>query len=514
MNNFTGFAGVGTGFLSSSSSSSHLFFDLPHQPPVTVAMNSVANCANQDNINQFLCPPQLAGNFKDFDPMLDNGGVSLKPQQLSLSLSSHYKNRQEAARGDPMQRSLMPVGPFTGYAAILKGSRFLKPAQQLLEEFCDVGRRVYMDSSEGETSSSAASLGREMEFLIENSISDDSPTGFGDHGERRRLKTRLISMLDEVYRRYKQYYQQLQAVVTSFESVAGLSTAAPYTSLALKALSKHFRFLKNAITEQLHITGKVVNEEGFGKDNARFGVVNQGLRHQKAGHGLSILEQPHTWRPQRGLPERAVSVLRAWLFEHFLHPYPSDADKQMLAKQTGLTRNQVSNWFINARVRLWKPMVEEIHTLELRQAQKASEGENDNGNEQCEPSVAPTLSMDKQPQNTIMQTNQDQPPKRYGNEFAQVPNNCPESMNFSYDNVTGHHGVGVGISLAGGNGGISLTLGLHQNNAVGLSEPLPLTVPHFGLEDSNNAFMMGGYEPQNRRFGRDIGGQLLHDFVG
>lgn len=27
---------------------------------------------------------------------------------------------------------------------------------------------------------------------------------------------------------------------------------------------------------------------------------------------------------------------------------------------------QVSNWFINARVRLWKPMVEEIHALETR----------------------------------------------------------------------------------------------------------------------------------------------------
>lgn len=27
---------------------------------------------------------------------------------------------------------------------------------------------------------------------------------------------------------------------------------------------------------------------------------------------------------------------------------------------------QVSNWFINARVRLWKPMVEEIHALETK----------------------------------------------------------------------------------------------------------------------------------------------------
>lgn len=26
------------------------------------------------------------------------------------------------------------------------------------------------------------------------------------------------------------------------------------------------------------------------------------------------------WRPQRGLPERSVSVLRAWMFQNFLRP--------------------------------------------------------------------------------------------------------------------------------------------------------------------------------------------------
>jgi hypothetical protein len=31
-------------------------------------------------------------------------------------------------------------------------------------------------------------------------------------------------------------------------------------------------------------------------------------------------EQPCCWRPQRGLPERSVAVLKAWMFEHFLKP--------------------------------------------------------------------------------------------------------------------------------------------------------------------------------------------------
>ncbi|KAG0494042.1 hypothetical protein HPP92_005036 [Vanilla planifolia] len=96
------------------------------------------------------------------------------------------------------------------------------------------------------------------------------------------------------------------------------------------------------------------------------------------------------------VPERSVSILRAWLFEHFLHLYPSDVDKHILARQTGLSRSQVrpifplfytklsrvrkiytdpnrwskwqvSNWFINARVRLWKPMVEEMYVEEMKE---------------------------------------------------------------------------------------------------------------------------------------------------
>ena len=34
---------------------------------------------------------------------------------------------------------------------------------------------------------------------------------------------------------------------------------------------------------------------------------------------------------------------------------------------------QVSNWFINARVRLWKPMVEDMYQQELKEAEGAEE---------------------------------------------------------------------------------------------------------------------------------------------
>ncbi|CAN6177823.1 unnamed protein product [Urochloa humidicola] len=79
-----------------------------------------------------------------------------------------------------------------------------------------------------------------------------------------------------------------------------------------------------------------------------------------------------SWRPQRGLPEKSVAVLKAWMFENFLRPYPKDNEKEMLAARSGLSRSQVSNWFINARVRLWKPMIEEMYE-DLKKASGSGE---------------------------------------------------------------------------------------------------------------------------------------------
>lgn len=111
----------------------------------------------------------------------------------------------------------------------------------------------------------------------------------------------------------------MQAAVAAFESVAGLSGAAPFANLALKAMSKHFTALKNAITDQLHFTSKSHGKINVDREETQH-VENssRGSYGQKPFHA-GFVDQP-IWRPQRGLPERAVTVLRAWLFEHFLHP--------------------------------------------------------------------------------------------------------------------------------------------------------------------------------------------------
>ncbi|XP_055360398.1 homeobox protein Meis1a isoform X2 [Betta splendens] len=63
---------------------------------------------------------------------------------------------------------------------------------------------------------------------------------------------------------------------------------------------------------------------------------------------------------RRGIfPKVATNILRAWLFQHLTHPYPSEPQKKQLAQDSGLTVLQVNNWFINARRRIVQPMIDQ-----------------------------------------------------------------------------------------------------------------------------------------------------------
>lgn len=137
------------------------------------------------------------------------------------------------------------------------------------------------------------------------------------------LKEATTHFLLQVDRRYRQYHHQMQIVVSSFDVIAGCGAAKPYTALALQTISRHFRCLRDTISSQIKVTRKSLgeqdNDSGKGGGISRLRYVDQQLRQQRALQQFGMIQQ-HAWRPQRGLPENSVSVLRAWLFEHFLHP--------------------------------------------------------------------------------------------------------------------------------------------------------------------------------------------------
>ncbi|CAN6880154.1 unnamed protein product [Brassica oleracea] len=318
-----------------------------------------------------------------------------------------------------------------GFMSGVLRSRYLKPAQNLLDEVVSVKKELNQMRKKKKKGEDFNNGSKDTQ----GELSTDSNVKLStiERQELRNKKNKLLTMVDEVVdKRYNQYYHQMEALASSFEIVAGFGSAKPYTSVALNKISCSFRSLRDAIKEQIQIIREKLGEKGGGELSLdehqgggeripRLRYLDQRLRQQRAFHQQLGMVRP-SWRPQRGLPENSVSVLRAWLFEHFLHPYvyPKEAEKMMLAKQTGLSKNQVANWFINARVRLWKPMIEDIYKEEFGdeselQISKSSQEPNstnqedsssqqqqeDNKNNLAYPS-ADTTNIDDEPQQQQM----------------------------------------------------------------------------------------------------------------
>ncbi|KAF9135217.1 hypothetical protein BGW39_004149 [Mortierella sp. 14UC] len=65
-------------------------------------------------------------------------------------------------------------------------------------------------------------------------------------------------------------------------------------------------------------------------------------------------------RKRRGnLPKSVTHVLKSWLVQNAIHPYPTEEEKMRLSEATKLSMNQISNWFINARRRILQPILHE-----------------------------------------------------------------------------------------------------------------------------------------------------------
>ncbi|KAF4346978.1 hypothetical protein G4B88_002192, partial [Cannabis sativa] len=250
--------------------------------------------------------------------------------------------------------------------SMLLGSKYLKAAQELLDEVVNVGNNNNNFKSRGKEEKDNTAIDSSVNCSTVGGLGSKDKAAMKSNGERtptpelggsrnsggESSSSKISAELSTVEQRYRQYHQQMNVVISSFEQAVGYGSAKSYTALALKTISKQFRCLKDAISAQIKATSKTLGEEeclGVKIEGSRLRFVDHHLRQQRALQQLGMMPQHNNnaWRPQRGLPERAVSVLRAWLFEHFLHPY-------------------VSNWFINARVRLWKPMVEEMYIEETK----------------------------------------------------------------------------------------------------------------------------------------------------
>ncbi|KAK4365105.1 hypothetical protein RND71_016463 [Anisodus tanguticus] len=246
----------------------------------------------------------------------------------------------------------------------LTGSRYLCVMQEVLSEIAQLSLQ---------NSNSVGYRGNGTEFGANTSFALSSDTGRGyaamssddlSDGDHRIIgqmdseakKKNLVALLQVVDDQYNQCLDEIHMVISAFHAVTELDPSI-HARFALQTISSLYKNLRERISNYILAMGEHFNkgERGVEKSFETSFIQKQWALQQlkRKDHQL--------WRPQRGLPERSVSILRAWMFHNFLHPYPKDAEKQLLAVKSGLSRSQVSNWFINARVRLWKPMIEEMY---------------------------------------------------------------------------------------------------------------------------------------------------------
>ncbi|XP_059274934.1 homeobox protein ATH1 [Lycium ferocissimum] len=247
----------------------------------------------------------------------------------------------------------------------LTGSRYLRVMQEILSEIAQLSLQnpnsvSYRGNGTEFGANTSFALGSDTGRGYAAMNSDDLPDGdqiIIGHMDSEAKKKNLVALLQVVDDQYNQCLDEIHMVISAFHAVTELDPSI-HARFALQTISSLYKNLRDRISNYILAMGEHFNKGGESGVEKSFETTF--IQKQWALQQLKRKDH-QLWRPQRGLPERSVSVLRAWMFQNFLHPYPKDAEKQLLAVKSGLSRSQVSNWFINARVRLWKPMIEEMY---------------------------------------------------------------------------------------------------------------------------------------------------------
>ncbi|XP_024313068.1 homeobox protein BEL1 homolog isoform X2 [Brachypodium distachyon] len=406
-------------------------------------------------------------------------------------------------RGLPYYYTAPPttMPAMTQPALLLNSSRYMGPARELLAELCSLTDHAARTPKAG---------GGQWDVEANYSASWDNNSNPGallsyssmDLLALQRRKARLLSMVQEVDRRYRRYREQMRATELSFDAVAGTGAAQVYTKLAMRAMSRHFRSLRDALVRQVRALRKTMGEgdttgglfaaPGASRgDTPRLRVLDQCLRQQRAFQQSGGTTESYPWRPQRGLPERAVAVLRSWLFEHFLHPKKNKTGIQMTWTSTSWRAKPGCQ---EARVRLWKPMIEEMYTEEETKEQGGGNGGGKTIPDDHHGNTGAAWAATRPITGEI-------PPHRLGGSSCFVsaapiiPANDGQQLFHSY--------------LSSNGGAVSLTLGLQQRQ----QQPAMMI-----MQQRSSSLMLGAGDQEEEEdvvlpYRNLMGSELLHDLA-
>ncbi|CAO3620402.1 unnamed protein product [Cunninghamella blakesleeana] len=113
-------------------------------------------------------------------------------------------------------------------------------------------------------------------------------------------------------------------------------------------------------------TNKKKNKKSIKKNNKTHPTPSSPI----TDHGLEEELEEQQKKKRGNLPKAIIFILKQWLINHSDHPYPSDEEKAFLQKETNLTINQISNWFINARRRLLPYLINDNNVTTISKKKK------------------------------------------------------------------------------------------------------------------------------------------------
>lgn len=126
----------------------------------------------------------------------------------------------------------------------------------------------------------------------------------------------IVFFWTQVDERYNQCVDEIHTVISAFHAATELDPHR-HPRFALQTISSLYKNLRERISSQILKMGASCNKGNTREEDRTFETSFI----QKRWALQQLQRKDHQfWRPQRGLPERSVSVLRAWMFQNFLHP--------------------------------------------------------------------------------------------------------------------------------------------------------------------------------------------------
>ncbi|VVB10602.1 unnamed protein product [Arabis nemorensis] len=328
---------------------------LDHLRPYDDSSNNMWSFGGNTEFQAYSC---VEGDVGPSEPIMSTFGeedfpflLSNKRNELSLSLATDVSDEcseislcaaTKSTRIASEQASCSSNKDISNNVSqVIFGSKYLHSVQEILSHFATYSLDGLENNPQRFHSGAANSAFNSCYDNVTEFIDDgfnSSEAGLGSTSQRQALEAKK---------------NEIHTVVSAFHAATELDPQL-HTRFAIQTISFLYKNLRERISKKILAMGSVLER---GKEKSQ----ENSMFHQQCLLQQLKRKNHQIWRPQRGLPEKSVSVLRTWMFQNFLHPYPKDSEKHLLAIRSGLTRSQVSNWFINARVRLWKPMIEEMY---------------------------------------------------------------------------------------------------------------------------------------------------------